>query len=69
MKLKYKNDFKEAKKYWNAFWEGEIIDRPLIIASFPKYENKIVTGPPYLSGIDGNYKEVIEKFEEYLYRV
>lgn len=65
MKLKYKDDFKEAKKYWNAFWEGEIIDRPLIIASFPKYENKIVTGPPYLSGIDGNYKEVIEKFEEY----
>ncbi|MCM8803631.1 MAG: hypothetical protein NC833_00020 [Candidatus Omnitrophica bacterium] len=62
--LKYKDDFEEAKKYWDAFWNGEIIDRPLIIACFPKNEKKILP-PDYLSGIDGNFEQPIDKFEEF----
>lgn len=65
MNLKYKNDFQEAKKYWKAFWNGEIIDRPLIIANFPKDEKNKVSPPAYLSGIDGNFEKVIEEFENY----
>ncbi|MGB9677316.1 MAG: hypothetical protein ACPLZ9_01745 [Candidatus Ratteibacteria bacterium] len=61
--LKYKEDFEKARRYWDAFWEGEIIDRPLIIASFPK--NKIVNAPPYLSGIDGYYEKAVIQFEQF----
>ncbi|MCS7180606.1 MAG: hypothetical protein NZ891_04565 [bacterium] len=63
--LKYKQDFEEAKKYWFSFWEGEIIDRPLLIISIPKDEDRIVSGPSYLSGMDGNFEEPVEKFIEY----
>ncbi|HOK56527.1 MAG TPA: hypothetical protein PKV21_04780 [bacterium] len=63
--LKYKDDFEEAKKYWMAFWKGEIIDRPLLILSFPKDENKKVSGPSYLSGMDGDFEKPISQFEEF----
>ncbi|OGS22286.1 MAG: hypothetical protein A2252_06915 [Elusimicrobia bacterium RIFOXYA2_FULL_39_19] len=33
--LKYKSDFKEAKQYWNAFWNKEVIDRPCISITAP----------------------------------
>jgi 5-methyltetrahydrofolate--homocysteine methyltransferase len=65
MKLKYKEDFEEAKKYWRAFWEGEIIDRPLLISNIPKNKDNPVSSPPYLSGIDGNFKRAIEDYERY----
>jgi len=64
LSLKYKNDFEEAKKYWSAFWEGEIVDRPLIIASFTKDENRKVSGPPYLAGMDGNFEKPVYQFDE-----
>ena len=65
LSLNFKEDFEEARKYWRAFWEGEVIDRSLIIASFPKDENKTTSSPPYLSGIDGNFEKVVKQFEEY----
>jgi hypothetical protein len=62
-KLKYKDDFEEVKKYFSAFWEGEIIDRPILILNIPKTEKEIL--PPYISGYDGDFKTPCEKFEEY----
>ncbi|MCM8785486.1 MAG: hypothetical protein NC827_05675 [Candidatus Omnitrophica bacterium] len=63
--LKYKDDFEQTKKYWETFWEGEIIDRPLLIILFPKDENKYVNGPSYLSGIDGNFEKPVNEFENF----
>lgn len=31
LKLEYKSDFSRAQKYWDAFWNREIIDRPCTI--------------------------------------
>jgi len=65
MELKYKENFEETKKYWRAFWEGEVIDRPLLISNIPKDKNNPVSPLPYLSGIDGKFKKVVEDYEEY----
>jgi len=65
MELQYKKDFSEAKKYWEYFWNGEILDRPLLLSTIPKNTENFLSPPPYMSGIDGNFKKAIELFEEY----
>jgi len=40
MDLAYKPDFDEAKKYWRAYWAGEIIDRPCVCIKAPCGENR-----------------------------
>lgn len=62
-KLKYKEDFEEVKKYFSAFWKGEIIDRPILILNILKTNKEI--RPPKISGYDGDFKTPCEKFEEY----
>lgn len=62
MELEYKSDFSIAKRYWDAFWNGEVIDRPVLISTVPKNP---VSPPPYLSGIDGDFKKAVRLFEEY----
>ncbi len=32
----YKPNFEESKVYWRAFWEREVIDRPLLCVTAPK---------------------------------
>jgi len=65
MELKYKPDFEEAKRYWRAFWDKEIIDRPYVIITSPK--NGLIQSPhpPYMAGSDGNYKEALEMYESW----
>ena len=36
MDLLYKPDFDRVKKYWKAYWEKEIIDRPCVYITAPK---------------------------------
>ena len=56
MDIKYKPDFERAKTYWKAFWEKEVIDRPLISITAPK-DNVQQKTDRYLAGSDGNYLE------------
>lgn len=65
MELKYKKDFGEAKKYWTAFWEGEVIDRPLIVSNIPSDPKNPPSYPPYLNGIDFDFEKAIERYEKY----
>lgn len=65
MELKYKPDFPEAKKYWEAYWNKEIIDRPCVYITAPKDPAKPVSRPPYMSGIKGNYNEALTQFEHW----
>lgn len=65
MELKYKPDFEEAKKYWRSFWKGEVIDRPLIISNIPKRLENPPAYPPSMNGIDFNFREAINLYEEY----
>jgi hypothetical protein len=50
MDLVYKPNLDEAKKYWRAFWAGEIIDRPCIGITTRRPDAKSVPGPPGLNG-------------------
>jgi len=53
-------DFERKKKYFEAFWEKEIIDRPLVRIVAPK---KPLLPISYLEGVEeGNYLPVLEKF-------
>ena len=47
-KLKYKENFAETKEYFRAFWEKEVIDRPLIAVKCPK--NPDLKIHPHLTG-------------------
>ena len=62
MDLLYKPDFERVKEYWRAFWEKEVIDRPLISVTSPKnnVEQKM---PRYLAGIDGDYIGALKQYE------
>ena len=50
MNLKYKPDFEEARKYWDAFWNKEIIDRPCIVTTSPKDGGSQAPHPLYRAG-------------------
>lgn len=64
--LKYKENFEETKKYFRAFWEKEIIDRPLIAVTCPKDPQNPVWPAPYMAGSrDGKYLEALQKQEAY----
>jgi hypothetical protein len=63
MELKYKPNFSEAKKYWEAFWNKEIIDRPCIYITAPKDPANVIDRAPYMAGINGNYQSALERFE------
>ena len=65
MELKYKPDFVRAKTYWRAFWNFEIIDRPIVCATAPL--NNVSPKPPmpYMSGYEGDYLSALILFEEW----
>lgn len=65
IKLKYKPDFEEAYKYWEAFWQKQIIDRPCIVVTAPKDGCAQAPKPPYMAGSDGQYENAIKMFDEW----
>jgi hypothetical protein len=50
MGLTYKPDFEDAKRYWRAYWAGEIIDRPCVCLKTRREDAKPVAWPPGLNG-------------------
>ena len=63
--LKYKPDFEIAKKYWQAFWKKEIIDRPCVFIKTPQNNKEQKKYPPYMAGVDGKYEEALNMFDEW----
>ncbi len=56
--LEYQPDFARVRETWNAYWAGEMIHRPLVVAHVPKsgvYEHK--TKHAYYNLINDNAKE------------
>lgn len=60
MELAYKPDLEAVADRWETFWRGES-RRPLISAVIPKAGKVPAEKPGYASGVDGNYKPVIEQ--------
>ncbi len=64
MDLLYKKDFEIAQKYWDAFWQHEMIDRPCTSI----FAKKAPSAPaaPYVCGVNDDFDMMIERFETYL---
>jgi len=58
--LEFRPDFAEARRYWEAFWAGEIIDRPGVMIRAPKDGCEHRPGPEYMAGHDGNFDRAID---------
>ena len=66
--MKHKPNFEEAKKYWRAYWERGIIDRPVICVSAPKDGGTV---PPYDGSpansfrkcMEGNYESLLSAYD------
>ena len=62
----YKENFEETKKYFKAFWEKEIIDRPLIAVKCPKDESDPGTPiHPLYGSSEDKHLEALRLQEEY----
>ena len=60
----FKQDFDTAKKYWRAFWEKEVLDRPLVCVKAPK---KGIEPAKFSFAISDCYKACMNNdFENYL---
>jgi len=51
----FKPDFAEACRHWQAFWQGELIDRPLIVVTSPKEAGIPIPPRAYLEGVNGDF--------------
>ncbi len=63
--LEFKPDFEESAKRWEAFWAGEILDRPLCAIRAVKEGVTPVPGPAYMEGRYGDFEPLIEKAVEW----
>lgn len=63
MYLEYKHDIEGAKAYWQAYWAGEIIDRPVACVKAPKGAERPKM-PQSLNGL-GDFKAAIEQYDEW----
>lgn len=62
--LSYKPDFNEAKRYWDAFWNHELIDRPCTVIMAKK--QKDVVEPLRLQPWDWDFQRSFEVFDRHL---
>ncbi len=66
MKLAYKPDLEQAKTYWQAYWNREIIDRPCVVVTAPKDPAREGVQVPYMAGFrdGGTYEDALGLFEK-----
>ena len=45
MQLSYKENWEDARERWTAFWEGEMIDRPIMLVTTPAPNSPEIDAP------------------------
>ena len=68
MELKTKPDLDEVKQRWNAFWNDEVLDRPMVCAAAPKDGGRSginIMGPRYWNPCNGNYEAQLDLLDEW----
>ncbi len=65
MELCYKPDFDRARVYWKAFWEKQIVDRPVVCVTAPKSGVPKAAPAPYLAGFSGDYQAALQLFDRW----
>jgi len=59
----YKPDFDRAKEYWRAFWNHEMLDRPVCVITAPAGEAPVGWGPSYFDKSMGDLAASLDKWE------
>ena len=59
--LEFKPDLADAARRWDAFYAGELIDRPVVSVTAPKPNTKPVPGTNYHDRVHGNMDEIIDR--------
>lgn len=62
--LKYKPDFSQAQRYWDAFWKHECIDRPCTVIWAKKSSNR--AEPAIIQPVMGNFADTFARHQLYL---
>lgn len=57
--LSLKPDFHEATERWNAFWDGEMLDRPSVHISCPNPDVEPAPRPNYWTMLHDRIDEVV----------
>ncbi|MCC7360810.1 MAG: hypothetical protein IT317_15110 [Anaerolineales bacterium] len=65
MELLYKPDMERAQTYWRAYWDHQIIDRPVVVAWAPKDPAHPVKRPSLLTRSGGDYAAALARFEHW----
>lgn len=68
MELKTKPDLKEVKQRWTAFWNGEVLDRPMVCAMAPKDGSRQlvdVNARRYWNPCTGDYAAQLDLLDEW----
>jgi len=67
MHLKYKPDLEQATFYWQAYWRGEIIDRPCVFVTAPRRLQDEHRHPSYMVGFrDGlAYRDAVSCYDDW----
>jgi hypothetical protein len=60
--LAYKPDLEDAARRWDAFYAGEIIDRPIVCVTAPRAGGPPGRGSSYHDRVFGDMDDIIERF-------
>ncbi len=64
--LSLKPDFHEAARRWEAFWQGEMLDRPPVVITCPAEEAEPVARPTYRQMLHDPIEEVVRQADGYV---
>ena len=59
--LSFKPDLEETGKRWEAFFAGEIIDRPILCVTAPRDGRKVPPSPSYRARVHDDIDQVIDR--------
>ncbi len=67
MHMSTKPDIDRAIQMWDAYWAGEVLDRPLVVASVPKQgASKITVSNRYHNALAGKHAEQLALIDNWL---
>jgi len=67
MRLEYKPDFDSVKNAWSAYWEGQIVKRPLVWAQVPRPgKERGDLSRRYWHAVHGDFGHVMEQIDLWL---
>ncbi len=65
MELLYKPDFDDAARRWQAFWAGELLDRPPAVMTVRREGAPERPAKRQLAGQDGDFQAALDRFEQW----